>query len=99
MLKWPVQKQTLKTAQITQSNKTLQTFRIIFCCEMGHFVMVPLNMTYLHCLQHSLFEHLFNLYCSLAHELITNNTSTNVRGTLGDVKKEKTLNDFEQEST
>jgi len=24
--------------------------------------MVPLNMTYLHCLQHSLFEHLFNLY-------------------------------------
>ena len=28
-----------------------------------HFVMVPLNMTYLHCLQHSLFEHLFNLYC------------------------------------
>jgi len=26
--------------------------------------MVPLNMTYLHCLQHSLFEHLFNLYCS-----------------------------------
>ena len=25
-------------------------------------VMVPLNMTYLHCLQHSLFEHLFNLY-------------------------------------
>ena len=28
----------------------------------GYFVMVPLNMTYLHCLQHSLFEHLFNLY-------------------------------------
>ena len=24
--------------------------------------MVPLNMTYPHCLQHSLFEHLFNLY-------------------------------------
>jgi len=24
--------------------------------------MVPLNMTYLHCLQHSLFEHLFNIY-------------------------------------
>jgi len=24
--------------------------------------MVPLNMTCLHCLQHSLFEHLFNLY-------------------------------------
>ena len=24
--------------------------------------MVPLNMTYQHCLQHSLFEHLFNLY-------------------------------------
>ena len=24
--------------------------------------MVPLNMTHLHCLQHSFFEHLFNLY-------------------------------------
>jgi len=24
--------------------------------------MVPLNLTYLHCLQHSLFEHFFNLY-------------------------------------
>ena len=32
---------------------------VTFCT--GHFVMVPLNMTYLHCLQHSLFEHLFNL--------------------------------------
>jgi len=33
---------------------------VSFCT--GHFVMVPLNMTYLHCLQHSLFEHLFNVY-------------------------------------
>ena len=33
---------------------------VSFCT--GHFVMVPLNMTYLHCLQHSLFEHLFNFY-------------------------------------
>jgi len=29
------------------------------------FVMVPLNMTYLHYLQHSFFEHLFNLYCNI----------------------------------
>ena len=36
---------------------------LVFCT--GHFVMVPLNMTYLHCLQHSLFEHLFNLYLLL----------------------------------
>jgi len=35
---------------------------VSFCT--GHFVMVPLNMTYLHCLPHSLFEHLFNLYCN-----------------------------------
>jgi len=27
-----------------------------------HFAMVPLNLTYLHCLQHSFFENLFNLY-------------------------------------
>jgi len=25
-------------------------------------VIVPLNMTYLHCLQHAFFENLFNLY-------------------------------------
>ena len=31
-----------------------------FCT--GHFVKVPLNLTYQHCLQHSFFEHLFNLY-------------------------------------
>ena len=43
---------------------------VSFCT--GHFVMVPLNMTYLQCLQHSLFEHLliyiehlFNLYSTL----------------------------------
>ena len=34
---------------------------VIFCT--GHFVMMPLNLTYLHCLLQSLFEHLFNLYC------------------------------------
>jgi len=27
-----------------------------------HFVMAPLNLTCLHCLQHSFFEHYFNLY-------------------------------------
>ena len=34
--------------------------------------MVPLNMTYLHCLQHSLFEHLFKLYsdvCDISHKI------------------------------
>ena len=36
---------------------------LVFCT--GHFVMVPLNFTYLHCLQHPLFEHLFNLYYKL----------------------------------
>ena len=40
-------------------------FCVVLCVSFctGHFVMVPLNLTYLHCLQHSLFEHLFNLYC------------------------------------
>jgi len=33
---------------------------LVFCT--GHSVMVPLNFTYLHCLQHSLLEHLFNLF-------------------------------------
>ena len=42
-----------------------KSFCVVPCASFctGRFVMVPLNMTYLHCLQHSLFEHLFNLYC------------------------------------
>jgi len=42
---------------------------LVFCAVLcvcfctSHFEMVPLNMTYLHCLQHSSCEHLFNLYC------------------------------------
>jgi len=34
--------------------------RVGFCT--GHFVMVPFTFTYLHCLQHSPFEHLFHFY-------------------------------------
>ena len=39
----------------------------VLCCSnclfcMGYFVMVPLNLTDLHCLQHFFFEHLFNVY-------------------------------------
>ena len=33
---------------------------VFFCA--GHFVMVPMNLTCLYCLQHSFFEHLLNLY-------------------------------------
>jgi len=41
-----------------------KSFCVVPCVSFctGHFVMVPLNMTCLHCLQHSLFEHLFNFY-------------------------------------
>jgi len=41
-----------------------KNFCVVPCASFctGHFVMVPLNMTCLHCLQHSLFVHLFNLY-------------------------------------
>jgi len=38
----------------------------------GHFVMVLLNLTYLHCLQHFLFEHLFNLYFFRKYEKLPN---------------------------
>ena len=36
---------------------------LVLCVSLctGHFVMVPLKLTYLHCLQHIFFEHLFNL--------------------------------------
>ena len=36
---------------------------VLFCYALCVcFVMVPLNLTYLHCLQYFFFEHLFNLY-------------------------------------
>jgi len=38
-------------------------FVCLFVCSfMGHFVMVLLNLTCLHCLQHAFFEYLFNLH-------------------------------------
>jgi len=43
-------------------------FYVFFCVVLcfgictGHLVMVHLNLTYLHCLQHYLFKHIFNLY-------------------------------------
>ena len=42
----------------------LYVFCVVLCVSFcsGPFVMVPLNLTYLHCVQHYLFEHLFNLY-------------------------------------
>jgi len=33
------------------------------CVCTGHFVMVPINLTYPHFLQHFFFEHIFHLYC------------------------------------
>ena len=41
----------------------------------GHFIMVPLNLTYLHCLQHYFFDHLFNLYFHLMSYMIIRITS------------------------
>ena len=45
-------------------------FCVVLCVSFctGHFVMLPLNLTYLHCLQRSLFEHLFNLFYERAHQ-------------------------------
>ena len=37
---------------------------ISFFCT-GHFVMVPINLTCQHCLQHFFFVHLFHLYCTI----------------------------------
>ena len=37
-------------------------FCVRVCFYTGIFVMVPLNLTCLHCLRHSFFEHLFDLY-------------------------------------
>ena len=42
-----------------------------------HFVMVSLNLTYLHCLQLYFFEHLFNLYSTLIKKIIVVNQLSN----------------------
>ena len=42
---------------------------VCFCT--GHFVMVPINLTCPHCLQHFFFEHLFHLYYHLKYPLPT----------------------------
>jgi len=59
-----------------------KSFCVVPCVSFctGHFVMMPLNMTYLHCLQHSLFKHLFNLYCNqfIYQEYTSFQTSFNV---------------------
>ena len=44
-------------------SKDTRVLCVGFCS--GHFVMVPLNVTSLHCLQHSFFGHLFNLYSNV----------------------------------
>ena len=39
-------------------------FYVVLCVGFctGHFVTVTFSLTYLHCLQHSFFEHLFSVY-------------------------------------
>jgi len=51
------------TAKVFCCVMMLYVFFVVLCVGFctGHFDMVTLNLTYLHCLQHSLFEHLFNL--------------------------------------
>jgi len=70
MLYGPTKKRKIRKTQKYSLSKCLLrhdavrvfvSFLVLVFCT-GHFVMVPFNMTYLHCLQHSLFEHLFNIY-------------------------------------
>jgi len=52
------------TSAVCISDLVFYVFCVVLCVGFctGHFVIVPLNLTYLQCLQHSLFKHLFNLY-------------------------------------
>ena len=51
---------------------------VLFCVFVNYwlFAMVPLNMTCLHCLQHSFFEHLFNLYYTKLSWVCQHNVAT-----------------------
>jgi len=63
--------------KLQEENRTFVLFCVGFCT--GHFVMVPI-LTYLHvhCLQHSFFEHLFNLFYFNRYFIITVCLSKNV---------------------
>jgi len=58
------------------ASRCCKSFCVVPCVSFctGHFVMVPLNMTYLHCLQHSLFElssiYILNVCCVLVFYVI-----------------------------
>jgi len=61
---------TLKVCFVLSFCVFCAVLRVCFC--NGHFVMVPLNLFCLHCLQHFVFEHLFELYeqisqCTMNH--------------------------------
>jgi len=45
----------------------LLCFCVVLCVGFctGNFVMVPLNLSYLHCLQQAFFEYLCNLYSNV----------------------------------
>jgi len=67
-----------RNTETTETEKHKQVFFLNSCCVMafyeflcrsvffctGHFDLVPLNLTYmyLHCLQQSFFEHIFNFF-------------------------------------
>jgi len=57
------EKHTIVFSKRLLRNGVLRVF-VSFCVLVfvrGIFVMVPLNLTYLHCIQHFFFENLFNL--------------------------------------
>jgi len=68
MLRW-----ANKNGYIQKTKKTVYSkyyvllfcvFRAVLkiCLSLDYFIMVPLNFTDLHCLEHFFFEHLFNFY-------------------------------------
>jgi len=61
--KVPIQKVQITTRECLLRLGVPRVF-VLFCvlvCVWVIFAMVPLNLTCLQCLQHSFFEHLFNL--------------------------------------
>jgi len=72
IIKETITKNGKKTTKLVFSECLLRLGVLrVLCCSVcvflctGHFVMVPLNLTSLHCLQHSFFEHLYNLYSNV----------------------------------
>jgi len=74
---FPIPKSSLNIGKAERLSETglslsccVMVLYVFLCCSLYWFLYGPFcsfNLTYLHCLQHSFFDHLFNLYYTIVY--------------------------------